>query len=174
MRERNLIALIAVTLAALTGACRTLEANGVPEIIAGPYLQHVTQTSMTIMWETDQPCTSAVEFGQAERVGKNQATPLRSRIEENRKRTIHEVVLEGLKAQTNYFYRVNSANADGGKAESEIYSFQTAVHDDSPFAFVVVGDNRTYPERFAKVMARAWADARILWPMSVIWSATVT
>lgn len=158
MREKNLVAWATVIVVLAAGISKTVKAGTGPEIIAGPYLQHVTQNSITIMWETDQPCTSVVEYGQAEWVKKTDPVPLKKLVEDNKNKTIHELVLKGLKVQTNYFYRVSSVNADGAKVVSQIYSFQTAVHRDSPFAFVVVGDNRTYPERFAKVMARAWAE----------------
>jgi len=158
VKERILAVGVVMALAAVAGTCKTVEADDVPEIIAGPYLQHVTQTSMTIMWETDQPCTSIIEYGRAERLRKNDPIPLKNRIEESKKKAIHEVVLKNLAPQTNHLYRVSSANAGGSKTESQIYTFQTAVHRETPFAFVVVGDNRTYPERFAKVMARAWAE----------------
>jgi len=87
--------------------------------------------------------------------------PLKNIIEENKKATIHEVALKELKVQTNYFYRVSSMTMDGEKVASEIYSFQTAVRKDSPFAFVAMGDTKTYqerPERFEKIIAHAWAE----------------
>lgn len=151
---------ICLRLALFTVVCfsRDAKANENPEIVAGPYLQHVTQTSITIMWETNQPCTSAAEYGQAEWLKKDKSTPLKNSVEENSNKTIHELDLKGLNVQTDYFYRVTSVNSEGKKVASEIYSFQTAVRRESPFAFVVIGDNRTYPERFAKITARAWAE----------------
>jgi len=156
--KKYLVSWLTVTLLATAGFSKNVTATEAPEIIAGPYLQHVTQTSMTIMWETNQPCTSVVEYGQAEWLKKDDPTPLKNMVEENNNKTIHELDLKGLNVQTDYFYRVSSVNAESEKAASEIYSFQTAVRNESSFAFVVIGDNRTYPERFAKVTARAWAE----------------
>lgn len=158
VKKESLGALTIVVVLAAIGVSMAVEQNGGPEIIAGPYLQHVTQSSMTIMWETDQPCTSVVEYGQAQWVKKGRAVPLKNRIEEDKKKTIHELILKELAVQTNYFYRVSSVNEDGAKVASQIYTFQTAVRSDWPFAFVVMGDNRTYPERFEKIIARAWAE----------------
>lgn len=158
MEQKNLVVWVIMVVLAVGGVSKNVKAQAGPEIIAGPYLQHVTQTSMTIMWETDQPCTSAVECGEAEWVAKRQPVPLKNIVKENEKKTIHEIVLKDLKVQTNYFYRVSSANNDGVKVASQIYTFQTAVRQDSPFAFVVIGDNRTYPERFARVITLAWAE----------------
>ncbi len=158
MEKKNLVVWVIGAVLTVAGVSKGVNADAGPEIIAGPYLQHVTQTSMTIMWETAQPCTSAVEYGEAEWVKKGQPVPLKNLIEEDEKKTIHELVLKGLKVQTNYLYRVSSVDDDAAKVASEIYTFQTAVRKDSPFAFVVIGDNRTYPERFAKIIARAWAE----------------
>ena len=38
-------------------------------IACGPYLQNVTQSSVTIMWHTDEPTASCVEYGPAQRIG---------------------------------------------------------------------------------------------------------
>lgn len=158
MEKKNLVVWVIGAVLTVAGVSKGVNADAGPEIIAGPYLQHVTQTSMTIMWETAQPCTSVVEYGEAEWVKKGQPVPLKNLIKEDEKKTIHELVLKGLKVQTNYFYRVGSVNEDGEKVASEIYTFQTAVRKDSPFAFVVMGDNRTHPERFERIIARAWAE----------------
>lgn len=158
MKKKNLAVCAIIAVLAVAGISKSADVNTAPEIITGPYLQHVTQTSMTIMWETDQPCTSVVEYGEAEFVGKDQAVPLGKLTRADGKKKIHEFILKGLKVQTNYFYRVSSVNADGAKVASQIYSFQTAVQRDSAFAFVVIGDNRTYPQRYEKLIARIWAE----------------
>jgi len=115
----------------------------------GPYLQHVTQTSITIMWLTDQPASSTVEFGQKASLGQ--------KVSLADKKKVHEVALTGLEPETPYFYRVIS-EADGNKLRSEIYTFQTAVHQESAFAYVVIGDTRTYAKRFEKIAQLAWAE----------------
>ena len=135
-----------------------------PKIIAGPYLQHVTQTAITIMWETDTPCRSEVLYGHARKVpkpkGKDQpkpTAPLDKKSKTENLRTIHEHTLAGLKTQTNYFYQVYSTDPNGQRAQSDILTFQTAVHEDSAYSFVVMGDTRTYPKRFEKMCGLAWA-----------------
>ena len=116
---------------------------------AGPYLQQVTQTSITIVWLTDQPASSTVEFGQKASLGNKMGAPNKSKV--------HEVTLTGLAPETPFFYRVNS-EANSQKLQSEIYTFQTAVHQESAFAYVVIGDTRTYPKRFEKIAQLAWAE----------------
>lgn len=103
------------------------------KIIKGPYLQNVTRDGITIMWETDKPSTSEVWYGERELSRyKGDKSPVR----------IHEVRIEGLRVETRYRYKVIS-RADGQEAESEVYAFRTAPHRDTPFRFVVWGDNRT-------------------------------
>jgi calcineurin-like phosphoesterase family protein/purple acid phosphatase-like protein len=115
------------------------------EIIGGPWLQHVTQTSITVMWETDVAGPSVVEYGTR--------VPLNKNASAAGDLTIHEVTITDLAAEKNYFYRVVS-----GEAASEVYSFQTAVNENTPFAYVVVGDNRTNPENWGRIAAAAYAE----------------
>lgn len=82
-------------------------------IVAGPYLQNVAQDAVTIMWQTDEPATSVVEYEQSARLGwsayegRPQPTyPIRSEVHELR--TIHAVRLTGLEAEQEYLYRVSS------------------------------------------------------------------
>lgn len=100
------------------------------EIIAGPYLQDVKPDGITIMWETDTPATSMIEYGETGITEQG--------CEYEEKTTIHEVLLRGLKEETRYRYRITS-----GKAQSKEYQFKTAVKQDTPFRFVVWGDSRT-------------------------------
>lgn len=128
------------------------EAEGELKIITGPYLQHVTQTSIAIMWETNQPSNSVGKYAKHDGV-----TVLENSVTKEGMTTIHEIVFEGLTPGSSYFYRVISAN-ENEKIRSETYTFKTAVRADSPFAFVVMGDNRTYPERFTRICNAAYAE----------------
>ncbi|MFA5205720.1 MAG: LamG-like jellyroll fold domain-containing protein [Lentisphaeria bacterium] len=107
----------------------------VPMIVTGPYLQQGTQTTQVIMWETSEPGTALVEYGEN--------TQSMRRVEDKTVATIHEIQLSNLKPQTQYFYRVISPTAKGIQA-SAVCTFQTAVKDDAAFAFVVMGDSFTW------------------------------
>lgn len=143
---------------------KAIFAEGEPRIIAGPYLQHTTQTSMTIMWETDAPCVSGIKYGKARfRPHGQKGKPdlekiLDLNVSSKETRTIHEFTLEGLEPETDYFYQAHSLGSDGEKIQSDVLIFQTAVRATSPFAFVVMGDNRTYPKRFKQLADKAWAE----------------
>jgi len=103
------------------------------EIIKGPYLQDVTQTGITIMWETDKPSTSLVRYGGAE---------LSEYKGGEREVKIHEIRIEGLMPETRYRYKVISRSGNE-EIQSGVYAFRTAPQRDTPFRFVVWGDNRT-------------------------------
>ncbi len=112
------------------------------EIIAGPYLQYPTETSMTVGWETSQPAST--EAGQGKK-----ADAL-TWVSGTGGETFHTVVFENLEPGGNYFYRVRSGNDAGVQVESDIYTFQTAVAADTPFSFVVISDTQSNPANVAK------------------------
>ena len=83
-------------------------------ITAGPYLQNVAKDAITIMWHTDEPATSLVEYEKSARLGwsayagRPQPTyPCRE--EDHALRTVHAVRLTGLEPEQGYFYRISSS-----------------------------------------------------------------
>lgn len=112
-----------------------------PIQIKGPYLQNVTQNSMTIMWETDNPSDSRVNYGTTENLDRTVHSP--------EKVTIHKVTLVNLQPETRYHYRAIS-----GRLSSTCNSFHTAINRDTPFSFVVWGDNHTNAPRFEQNINR--------------------
>lgn len=114
-----------------------------------PYLQYGTQTSMTVMWKTNRPATTVVHYGEtAECEMKSQrAEPTQG----------HELSLKGLKPETQYFYRVESAlSKPGSSVVSDVFTFQTAVSEPTPFAFAVISDTQGNPEVSGKLANFAW------------------
>ena len=114
-------------------------------ITAGPYLQDVKRTSMTVMWHTDEPGTSRVEFERAARLGWSEYAPPAPPTypecrEEPGARTVHAVTLTGLEHGWCYHYRVASRDAGGEEAVSEGATFRTAPDPGTPFRFVTYGD----------------------------------
>lgn len=141
MKHAALIVFFLLTVATNTGLSM--------ELLEEPYLQNVTQTEITIMWETDRWASSEVQYGE-------QGKALdRSKKDENQIR-IHEITIEGLTPESQYSYRVISEREGEERIESEIYTFRTAPHRDTPFRFAVWGDNRTdyrTCERVAELIA---------------------
>jgi predicted phosphodiesterase len=109
------------------------------ELVKGPYLQNVTQTSIVIMWQTGDATRSLVEYGDPP-----------SRAGDSAPVTLHEVTLTGLSLGTTYPYRVS---IDGrGKAWTGWFTFHTAPAADRPFRMVVYGDTRSDPDEHTKVV----------------------
>lgn len=144
----------------LMGCSNIPEFNSVTnDFKVSPYLQFATQNSMVILWETDEAATTLVEFGESVL---NSGEPVlnQSRTLDG-SRTMHEVVLDGLKSETNYFYRVRSEYEDGSIIESDIYPFKTAVNDDTAYMFALVGDsqrNSGTPWAWERIANLVWED----------------
>jgi predicted phosphodiesterase len=68
-------------------------------------------------------------------------------MEDRELKTIHEITLKNLKKETLYHYRVISENVS-----SEDCTFKTAIKKETPFKFVVWGDNQTNFLTFTKIV----------------------
>jgi predicted phosphodiesterase len=107
-----------------------------------PYLQNVTQNSIVVMWQTDVPTDSIVEFGLTTDYG--------SQVYSAALTLNHEMMLTGLDPQTLYHYRVSSD--DGYQTIYSIDStFQTAPSNEIPFTFAVFSDSQVNPDVFTQI-----------------------
>jgi hypothetical protein len=77
-----------------------------PRFVVEPYLQYVTRTGITVMWETEEPATATVEYGLT--------FPPKQRAEVAKPATMGEVALTNLEPNTKYFYRVVCRTRKGG------------------------------------------------------------
>lgn len=116
-------------IAALAPVVRSLA--DYPLFHQGPYLQNVKPDGITIMWETLVPAASAVWYG------KDGLTEV---VSDPQPKTIHEVTIAGLEQETTYRYMAVS-----GRLAAPESAFTTSIRRDTPFTFVVWGDNRTDP-----------------------------
>jgi len=118
------------------------------KIIKGPYLQNVTKTGITIMWETSKEAFSRVDYGETLKYGSN--------VISNKLTKIHKVTISGLKPETEYHYRVNSFISYTGGEREDVASmdntFNTSVQRSTPFSFTVYGDSRGLSERHKKII----------------------
>lgn len=120
-------------------------------IIHGPYLLGVTKTSIRVMWETDKPADSKVEYGLTESYGKTvkpkfrRGSPWPEIAPEGI--CLYEIEITGLEPDTTYHYRVSS-----GSTSSEDSTFKTLPRDDQPFKFMLVTDTHGFEtaETFTK------------------------
>jgi len=93
-----------------------------PPTISATGASNLTSTSATIIWTTNEPATSQVEYGLTTTYGSLTAldsTPVAS----------HSVTISGLSANTLYHYRVHSQDGAGNSASSADLTFTTAQPD---------------------------------------------
>lgn len=118
------------------------------EFVVGPYLQNATRTAMTVMWETEQPCTAEVRYGlrtPPDRVAKVDAAD-----------TMGEVVLTNLEPKTKYFYQVTCTDAGGRVTQSGVLTFYTAAEPGDAYSFAVIGDTQRNPTITGKLAKLMW------------------
>ena len=87
--------------------------------------------SAVILWLTDEPATTEIEWGETEDYEKGTVVvrPDDLIIE-------HRADLEGLESDKVYHFRIKARNAEGGEAVTDDYSFRTLVIDLTPPANV--------------------------------------
>ena len=119
-----------------------------PRFVVEPYLQFATRTTMTVMWETEAPCSAVVEYGVK--------FPPDKTAKVEKPDAMGEVVLSNLEPGTKYVYRVVCTDADGRKLESKPLTFMTATGPGDAFSFTVVGDTQRNPGVTAKVAKLMW------------------
>ncbi|MCK5175214.1 MAG: metallophosphoesterase family protein [Planctomycetes bacterium] len=139
------IMLLIVLLAAATPAFSA--------ITKGPVLLRVEQQRMALMWETDTPgpsrvtCTGPYSFKASASTNPIAVEFAPEGSEQTQTVYIHKLWLDGLSAGTTYEYQIAA-----GSAKSKRHQFQTVPRDTTRFRFVVLGDSRTNPENFRKIV----------------------
>lgn len=113
------------------------------QLVRGPYLQSVTSESIAVLWDTDQPGSSQVDFG----IVSLQEQSIQSQPSS----THHEMVLAGLKENTRYLYQVST----NGQPLGDTHTFKTAVGSSSSFfSFTVLGDTQNNQEVQQQIVDR--------------------
>lgn len=111
--------------------------NEAPRILNGPHLKAIDKDSAVIVWETDEPASSMLQYGlsKAEWGGFDHSKVITDM------RTDHNITITGLSATTQYFFMVGAMDATGngpGKNDnpsnpSSIDSFWTTdIVDETP------------------------------------------
>jgi len=111
----------------------------------------MTQNSVYICWQFNGDSISIVKFGTDSLNLDSQQT---GNVELIKNSILwHTVKLENLAPNTIYYYRCISNDT----AKSNIYRFRTYPENGSydNIRFVIIGDNRTYPDKFYEVMTAA-------------------
>jgi hypothetical protein len=84
------------------------------------------KTSAQIVWQTDKPCSSQVEYGRTTQYGSlSPTTPQNDPSTKSIGVTTHNISLSNLKDGATYHYRVRSKDSAGNEAVSSDFSFKT-------------------------------------------------
>ncbi len=119
-----------------------------PRFLVEPYLQYVTRTGITIMWEAEEPCTATVEYGKT--------FPPKQRVEVAKASEMGEVPLTNLEPGTKYFYRVVCKDAQGRTTASKPMTFMTAPGPSDAYSFALFGDTQRNPVVTGKLAKLIW------------------
>jgi predicted phosphodiesterase len=142
-------------------------------ITHGPYLQQLTETSVTIIWKTSENCVSWIEYGKADNLNsfptygsvvKTARSSHQGLIDANEK--IHEITISDLEPGCEYRYRVFSKEilefrpyevTYGGTIASDVLRFSTLDSSKDAFSFLAITDIHGDAERLdAKLDAVSW------------------
>lgn len=91
-----------------------------PIIIGAPLIQNITHQSVVIRWETSEPATTRLVIG----TSANAMTQVETR---NGLTTFHNLPVTGLQPDTIYYFQVQTSDAQGNLAMSQVMSFRTKV-----------------------------------------------
>lgn len=123
-----------------------------------PYLQNPGTNEMTIMWLTNVPCRSWVEYGTDPSDMKRARTFLEGEMVANN--TINRIHLTDLKPATKYYYRVVSQEITkyssyykefGDTVRSEVKSFKTWDDNAKDFRMIIYNDLHSNMKMFDKL-----------------------
>jgi hypothetical protein len=89
-----------------------------PKITDGPEATNITKTSAQIVWTTNEDSDSLVLYGTASQIYKFSESS-------QKMTTAHKILLDGLKADTRYYYVVESTDAHGNTVRSKERTFRT-------------------------------------------------
>lgn len=104
-----------------------------------PYLNAPTTQDIQLSWETDRPARFTVAWGETEAQMRRLDVPA---AEDGR---LGGAKMDGLKADTPYFYRVTATTDDGQTLDSGLLSFRSAPLPGAPFVIAVSADTEARP-----------------------------
>jgi adhesin/invasin len=132
MGKTSLVAIAAIlTIFVVTGCGQSGQDTTAPEI-SDISTRDLAATSIVILWTTDEPATSRVDYGLTDSYGRSTSTGSGRAVS-------HSVTLMGLAAASTYHYRVYSEDASGNGAFSPDRSFSTPDIDAPLISEVAAG-----------------------------------
>ncbi len=126
-----------------------------------PYLQDPSTDAMTVMWHTNVPCYSWLEYGTDSLNMQRARTFIEGEVIANTK--LNKIRITGLTPGTKYFYRIHSREITfygpylkefGQTASSNIVSFKTLDDKSTDFTAVIFNDIHDNYPLFDKLYAQ--------------------
>jgi len=114
----------------------------------GPHVMHTTQTSVTLVWESEDVGSTRIEYGTNGSYGSQVEGPTG---------TMHEVVVPDLNPATIYHYRACTDE----RCTADL-TFSTAPLPGQKFRFAVYGDSRSDPDTHGAVVQNIMKDEPVL------------
>lgn len=124
-----------------------------------PYLQNLTQESVTIMFISNQKSHTWIEYG-VNKLDKRAETNLDGLLQANK--LLHKIKLTGLKPGQSYRYRIVSRKINkfepynqqfGELTYSDIYEFKTPRRDAEKVSCVILNDIHDRPHSFKDLLS---------------------
>ncbi len=113
-----------------------------------PFLIWPTTSAMSVVAEATSPCAMEVrvrdESGSFERIWRHDEPAM-----------LHEFRLDGLEANTKYFYRV-VGEVEGEELDGGLETFRTAGDRGDAFTFVAIGDTQSQPDVVRRIADLAY------------------
>ncbi|MCL6260456.1 fibronectin type III domain-containing protein [Aquiflexum sp. TKW24L] len=120
-------------------------------LMAGPYLNDISENSAQMVWETDRAAKAILTYGEK--------LPLDiSRNFDASTNPISTATLENLKPGTTYFYQFEFETESAEKLATPVLSFQTAKPKGNPFLFGIISDTESRPQINNQVAQRLWEE----------------
>ncbi len=111
----------------LPAAAEEEEEDNTPPLIYNVGVSSINATSSIITWETDELADSLINYGLNKEYGIIR-DPRADKFE-------HMIIVENLAPDTNYFFRITSADDSGNQGISSDYTFQTLKNKEEELEF---------------------------------------
>jgi predicted phosphodiesterase len=168
MRARTIVGLSLIVLVGLSVLPTAIGQEQLAPfaIVHGPYLQLAAEDTVTVVWHTNRPGVSRVEYGPTAALGQQAVSSRHGLIDNDR--TSHVIRLTGLRPGTTYYYRVVTREFVGYEKQyivkwgetvtGETLSTRTLDRAAGPFTFAVVSDIHENVARLDTLLSRFdWA-----------------
>jgi predicted phosphodiesterase len=110
------------------------------DFVIEPYVQNVSDSSFSVLWETNKPARGMVFWGEAEI---NVLKPnLTEQVTENAAVNFHRLVVEGVTQGGVYFYKTVTINESYDTIVSSITPLNIPDYKRMPVSFAVIGDTQ--------------------------------